>query len=164
MLLKRRVPFLHLKSYYTNKHTRFIVHDKYGDISTLKWGITCIITSLVCWPEGPPSGSRRNLPTGTWTQRETTAELGSSPPSACRNAPGRWCYRTAALTEESRTIQRETQHHIMWLASISLCVTVKLLFLCLGYRWWRVDHSHIITILEWWTKCRYERCQHQDHS
>lgn len=117
-----------------------------------------IVTFLVCWPVGPPSVSQKSLPEDTWIQSETIAESGSSPPLVCHNAPGRCRYKTAAWTEKSRTILILS----VTPSSVSLCVNVKLLFLCLNYRWWRVDHSHIISVLERWTKCRYQCCKSQD--
>lgn len=123
MLLKRRVPFLlrvsmHLKSYQTNTTLLLsVVNVTYP----LEEEDLCSITSLVCWPAVLPSESRRSLPEGTWTQKETTAESGGSPPSVCRNAPGRWHYKTAAWTGESRTMLIETHHHI---SNTNLSVTV----------------------------------------
>lgn len=126
--------------------------------------LTGNITCPVCWPGGPPSESQRSLLMDTWTLRETTAEWGSCPPSVGHTAPGGWRYRIAAWTEESRTMQRGTRGHNLevMLASVSLCVNTG--SLSFGYRRWRVDHSHIIPILERWAKCRYERRQDQDCS
>lgn len=80
-------------------------------VCTVRESITCSATSQVCWPVELPSESQRSPLMETWTQKETTVKSGGSPPSVSHNAPGRWYYRTAAWTEESRTTLIEIYSH-----------------------------------------------------
>lgn len=108
MLLKRRVPFLLQGQCMWSR-----IRPTRKTCFYSRWGQTVCITSLVCWPEEPPSESQRSLPAGTWTRTETTAESKSSPPLADHCAPCRFHYRTAAWTKETRTtaIKKTTSSH-----------------------------------------------------